>query len=115
MRAIPLMILFLNTLFFPACQPRHFRSEAEFASRLAALELWQEAYDRWESISKKHGKEVYLLNNMAVALEALGRLEEAADLYKEALEMEPGNQQVKSNQLRLNRIINPEELKGAGR
>ncbi len=105
MKSLPCFFLLFALVFIPSCQANRFNSEIEFASRLASLELWQEAYDRWERALAVEGNKAYLLNNMAVALEAMGRLEQAAEKYDLALNLEPNNQQIQNNRQRLTRLL----------
>lgn len=105
MKVLPCFLVLLVLCFLPSCQAHRFGTEVEFAARLASLELWQEAYDRWERALSVEANKAHLLNNMAVALEAMGRLEEAADTYDRALTLEPANQQIQNNRQRLNRLL----------
>lgn len=66
----------------------------------AVAGLWQEAAFRFERARALEGEKPELLNNLAVAYEALGRYEEALATYKRALELAPGNTRIRRNYAR---------------
>ncbi|MCS7181793.1 MAG: tetratricopeptide repeat protein [Thermoanaerobaculum sp.] len=63
----------------------------------AVAGLWQEAAFRFERARALGGETPELLNNLAVAYEALGRYEEALATYKRALELAPNNSRIRRN------------------
>lgn len=63
----------------------------------AVAGLWREAAFRFERSRELGGERADLLNNLAVAYEALGRYEEALATYKRALELAPGNSRIRRN------------------
>ena len=58
---------------------------------------WQEAKARYEHASKKVPGDAEVWSNLAVALEAVARYDEAGDAYHKALEIDPGNQKIRRN------------------
>jgi tetratricopeptide (TPR) repeat protein len=68
--------------------------------RAAVREYWQEAHFRFARARRLEPDNPKILNNMAVALEALGRYEEALEVYKEALQKAPSNSALKRNHSR---------------
>jgi len=68
--------------------------------RVARLGYWQEAHFRFSRAHEIEPDDVVILNNLAVALEALGRYDEALASYKEALQKEPSNATVRKNYAR---------------
>ncbi len=58
---------------------------------------WQEAKARYEHALKKVPGDPEVWNNLAVALEAVGRYDEAGDAYLKALEIDPGNKKIRGN------------------
>ncbi|MGC8916990.1 MAG: tetratricopeptide repeat protein [Thermoanaerobaculum sp.] len=66
----------------------------------AVAALWQEAAFRFERARALAGETPELLNNLAVAYEALGRYEEALATYKRALELAPTNNRIRRNYAR---------------
>ena len=80
-----------------ACAVNRYRSDFEFANRLAAEGLWKEAYYRWQKALTPNGGSAALHNNLAVALESLNRLPEAELEYRLAMKLDPGNVNIKSN------------------
>lgn len=84
-------------VFLAACAVNRYRSDFEFANKLAKEELWQEAYYRWQKALTTKGGTAALHNNMAVALESMGRKQEAEQEYQLAMKIDPNNVYIKSN------------------
>jgi Flp pilus assembly protein TadD len=63
----------------------------------AAAGLWQEAAFRFARARDLGGESPQVLNNLAVAYEALGRYEEALATYKRALELAPKDTRIRRN------------------
>lgn len=59
--------------------------ETKFGAEMALEGLWREALYRWERVLVHRPDDPLLLNNVAVAREALGRTEEAREAYEAAL------------------------------
>lgn len=74
--------------------------QLEFGVRMARQGLWQEALFRFERADRMQPGDPKILNNLAVAQEANGRFQEALDTYRAALEVSPGNQDLKENYAR---------------
>ncbi len=74
-------------------------SEAQlaFGVQMAKRGLWSEALFRFKQASRKDPGNPRILNNMAVAYEALGNFEKALDHYQEAIRSDPGNRELKRN------------------
>ncbi len=64
---------------------------------MAKQGLWKEAYMRWQKVAAGGRENAKLHNNMALALESMGKTEEAEKEYQKALEMDPKNPRIKSN------------------
>ena len=79
------------------CSVHSYRSDFEFASKLAQEGLWQEAYYRLQKARAAGNDSAALHNNMAVVLESMGRSEEARREYEAALKLAPGNEQIQGN------------------
>jgi Tfp pilus assembly protein PilF len=90
---IPMAVM----LLLSGCAVNRYRSDFEFANKLAREGLWQEAYFRWQKSMTPDGGSAALHNNLAVALEALGRPGEAQREYELAMKLDPGNGRIKSN------------------
>ncbi|MEN8164749.1 MAG: tetratricopeptide repeat protein, partial [Acidobacteriota bacterium] len=58
---------------------------------------WQEALARYEHASKKAPGDAEIWSNLGVALEAVGRWDDAGEAYRRALEIEPGNSRIRRN------------------
>jgi Tfp pilus assembly protein PilF len=61
--------------------------DLEFASEMARKGLWREALFRWERVLVQRPDDPHLLNNVAVAREALGDREGARQAYERALKL----------------------------
>lgn len=69
-------------------------------TRAAVKGFWQEALFRFEQAAKVAGEDPEVINNLAVAEEALGRYEAALASYKRALQLAAGNTVIKRNYAR---------------
>ncbi|MCZ6681022.1 MAG: tetratricopeptide repeat protein [Candidatus Poribacteria bacterium] len=63
----------------------------QFAVRSAKLQLWNEAIFRWQHILEIEPQNAKTYNNLGVAYEALGKIDEAIEAYKRATELDPDN------------------------
>jgi Flp pilus assembly protein TadD len=68
--------------------------------RVSRLGYWQEALFRFNRARELTPDDVVVLNNLAVAQEALGRYDDALATYKAALKLEPKNTVVRKNYAR---------------
>ncbi len=76
---------------------RSVESQLAFGVDMAQRGLWQEALFRFQQARQAEGGSARVLNNVAVAYEALGRFEEALETYREALAVAPGDSGLKRN------------------
>ena len=98
MRVLTVPIIIIVCLLVGGCSAKNsYNSEFEFANKLAQDGLWKEAHYRWSKIAKTGKSSAKIYNNMAIALEEMGKFDEAEKMYKKALEIDPGNPTVKSN------------------
>ena len=63
----------------------------QFAIKSAELQLWNEAIFRWQHILKIEPQNAKVHNNLGVAYEAAGKIDEAIKAYERATELEPDN------------------------
>ena len=96
-------------LLLSFCSVRGGKSEFDFANRLAQQGLWKEAYLRWERVAAAGKESAALHNNMAIALEEMGKREEAEKEYQKALKLSPNNSRIKSNYERLKSFLKSKE------
>ena len=68
-----------------------------FGAHMAERNLWNEALFRFRQAAKLEPGNVRALNNIAVALEAIGHFEDALKAYQDALKADPTNVEVKRN------------------
>ncbi len=64
---------------------RQLREDLRFAAEMAEKGLWREAMFRWRRALESRPNDPALHNNIAVALEALGRHDEALAEYEKSL------------------------------
>ncbi len=92
-----LAILTCLILFIVSCAPHRFKSEFDFANKLAQQGLWEEAYFRWKKSLSRGDETAAIHNNLAIYYERAGNLQSAEAEYKKALKLDPGNTQLLSN------------------
>ncbi len=80
----------------PGRTRRQVDADLRFAAEMAAQGLWREALYRWERVLKERPDDARLLNNIAVAYEALGEFAKAGDIYARAAKL-AGDKQIVSN------------------
>lgn len=96
-------------LVFSFCSVKGGKSEFDFANRLAQKGLWKEAHMRWERALAAGVENAAIHNNMAIALEQMGKREEAEKEYQKALKLEPNNSRIKGNYERLKNFLKSED------
>ena len=85
----------------------------QFAIKSAELQLWNEAIFRWQHILKIEPQNAKVHNNLGVAYEAAGKIDEAIKAYERATELEPDNKFYRFNyrkcrmQVQRNRVKSP--------
>ena len=73
-------------------------SQIGFGVSMAKRGLWSEAFFRFQQAQRLEGGSTpRLLNNLAVASEALGKFDQALDFYKQGLQQAPGDPELKAN------------------
>jgi len=73
------------------------KEEIRFGVEAALQGLWREALFRWERALKNYPDNARLRNNLAVAYESMGQFDQAEAQYKEALQFDPANKEIKDN------------------
>ncbi|HEV8374620.1 MAG TPA: tetratricopeptide repeat protein [Candidatus Polarisedimenticolia bacterium] len=73
------------------------KEQMDFGVKAAKRGLWREARFRWEKALKLSPQNSRLLNNLAVACETDGDFKKAEELYRAALQIDPGNRDIKQN------------------
>jgi tetratricopeptide (TPR) repeat protein len=76
----------------------------KFAADMAEQGNWREAQYRWGQVAAKDPSNASVVNNLAVAAEATGRLDEALDLYARALTLSGGDDRIRLNEARARRL-----------
>ena len=74
--------------------------EMHIGTQAAQRGYWQEALFRFARARVQDPSNAEILNNQAVALEALGRYDEALAVYKQALQLAPKNTVIRKNYAR---------------
>jgi len=78
-------------------QAKQAEEELEFGYKAAKRGYWQEALERFEIADGLTPNQPKILNNIAVALEANGRFDEARLTYEAGLALDPKNNALKKN------------------
>lgn len=92
-----IVLLTAAAALLAGCAAQGYRSDFEFAGKLAREGLWQEAHFRLLKAQAAGTDTAALHNNLAVVLEALGRFEEARREYEAALKLDPRSEQIRGN------------------
>jgi Tfp pilus assembly protein PilF len=71
--------------------------ELAFGVQMAQRYLWSEALFRFRQAERLEPGNIRAMNNIAVALEAIGRFEDALAAYQQALKADPNNMELKRN------------------
>ena len=82
---------------------RQIEADLRFAADMAAQGLWREAMFRWERVLKDRPSDPRILNNVAVAAEALGQLDKAKEAYEKAAALSKDRQVAANYELFLRR------------
>jgi tetratricopeptide (TPR) repeat protein len=72
-------------------------AESDFGVEMARRGLWSEALFRFKQAEKARPNDAKVLNNVAVAYEAVGQFELALEAYQRALRANPSNRELKQN------------------
>lgn len=93
---VPLLILFA---FFSsgACARNPAIAPLKAGVAAAGEERWDEAVQYWKKALEQDPRSAAAHNNLAVAYEKRGALDEAGREYEEALRLDPGNAQIRGN------------------
>ncbi len=75
-------------------------SQLSFGVDMAKRGLWSEALFRFRQAEKAQPGDPRVLNNLAVAYEAVGLFDEALETYKSALKADPANRELRRNYAR---------------
>ena len=76
---------------------RDARSQVEFGISVAQRGLWREAIYRWEKATEIDPNYAAAFNDLAIAYEHEGHLDQARKAYEKALALEPNNTQIQQN------------------
>ncbi len=72
-------------------------AQLAFGVEMAKRGLWSEALFRFKQAARSDPANPRIINNIAVAYEALGNFERALDHYQDAIKSDPGNRELKRN------------------
>ncbi len=90
-------LLIALTLILSGCSRSYKSSQIQFGIFAAQNDLWDEAIFRWKKAVQVNPESAAAHNNLAVAYEKKGLLEEAEKEYETALKLDPKNSYIKSN------------------
>jgi type IV pilus assembly protein PilF len=97
--AVPLVLLLLTLVSVPlqADARADAKKQVEFGIAVAQRGLWREAIYRWEKATELDPTYAAAFNDLAIAYEHEGQLDKARKAYEKAIELEPGNTEIKQN------------------
>ena len=72
-------------------------SDVDFGVKMAQRGLWKEALFRFQQADLQEPNNSRLLNNIAVAYEAVGEYDKALETYKQALQVNASDRELKQN------------------
>jgi Flp pilus assembly protein TadD len=81
------------------------KEQMRFGIEAAKRNLWSEARFRWKKVIDADPTSGAAFNNLGVALEREGRVEEAVEMYRRAAKLMPANTYVKRNLDRCEEIL----------
>ena len=95
-------VIVLVVGWFSATQPAEAAGDTvdaqlAFGIEMAKRGLWNEAIFRFDRVLKERPGDIRVLNNMAVAYEAIGQFDQALDHYKRALAGDSSNRELRRN------------------
>lgn len=95
--AVAVALMLADTAEAAKRKPTTPAQQLEFGVQMARRGLWSEALFRFDQARKLSPGNPRILNNLAVAYEAVGRFELALETYQDALKANPGNADLKRN------------------
>lgn len=109
MRASPIPLAVVASvvvlaLLAPLARATDLEDFLDFGVEMALKGNWREARYRWERAAAEDPGDPRVLNNLAVSAEALGRPDEARDLYGRALTSPGADARIRENALRSERF-----------
>lgn len=112
-RIVGVLALLLTLPLVAGCGHRaRAQDYRDYAYRAARTGLWREALVRWEQARELSPDDPGILNNLAVAHEALGEEPRAKELYESAAALAPADDEIRDNLLAFRRAhpdLYPEE------
>jgi tetratricopeptide (TPR) repeat protein len=98
----------------PAKEQGSAKAQLQFGVDMARRGLWNEALFRFEQAQKELPNDSRVLNNLAVAYEAVGRFDDADAAYRQALQVAPGNRDIQKNVTRFREFLQSFRSRRAG-
>ena len=92
-----LLVSLMFTVAQPAAAADKASQQMEFGADMAKRGLWSEALFRFQQANRLDPDNARILNNVAVAYEALGLFDQALEAYRAALAAGPSDKEVRNN------------------
>ena len=113
--AVTVLLLSSMAAYGGRKDPNNAPDQLSFGVQMAKRGLWSEALFRFKRAERLRPGDPRVLNNMAVAYEALGNFEKALDTYQEAIKGDRSNSDLKRNYSRFvefYRAFKPDQQQG---
>jgi len=116
LRRILILLLIVGLGVVSACSTRAVpKTEFEFANKLAQMDLWKEAFYRWNKLIEEGKENAALYNNLAIAYEERGEFENAEKAYQKALKLSPSNSTIQNNYDKFKKMLNNDKKEKNGK
>jgi Flp pilus assembly protein TadD len=102
---ISAFLVLSSVITLAGCKASLHENQLNFGIRAAQKDLWDEAIFRWKKVLKENPNSAAAHNNLAVAYEKKGLLEEAEEEYQSALKLSPDNDYIQANYNKLKKNL----------
>lgn len=102
---ISIFLTLSTAITLAGCASSLQKDQLNFGIQAAQRDLWDEAIFRWKKVLNMKPNSAAAHNNLAVAYEKKGLLEEAEKAYQAALKLSPNNEHIQANYNKLKKNL----------
>jgi Flp pilus assembly protein TadD len=102
---ISIFLTLSTAITLAGCAASFQKDQLNFGIQAAQRDLWDEAIFRWKKVLNMKPDSAAAYNNLAVAYEKKGLLEEAEKAYQAALKLSPNNDYIQANYKKLQKNL----------